>query len=106
MDLYDAFTDYISVFPNGNLDKIKLSLKNSSPVDIVKLYICITKSNDISNLYYQNDKNRSVLVELWNVINNEINYRVSNNENTSKLSTKAKEFIPLSKKILKPRNNI
>ena len=111
MDLYDAFTDYIGVFPNGNLDKIKLSLKNSSPVDIARLYICITKSNDISNLYYQNDKNKSLLIELWNVINNEINYRVSNNnnnnnENTSKLSNKAKEFIPLYKKILKPRNNI
>jgi hypothetical protein len=105
MDLYDAFTDYISVFPNGNLDTIKLSLKISSPIEIAQLYICITISNDISNLYYQNDKNKSILVELWNILNTEIKYRVSIDENTSRLSNKAKEFIPLSKKILKPRNN-
>jgi len=106
MDLYDAFTDYISVFPYGNLDTIKLSLKISSPVEIAQLYICITKSNDISNLYYQNDTNKSVLVELWNILNTEIKYRVSIDENTRKLSNKAKEFIPTTKKILKPRNNI
>jgi hypothetical protein len=68
MDLYDAYTDYISVFPNGFTTNIEKCLITTDTNEILDMYDMIINSVVINNAKLDN---------LVSLIINEIKYRLS-----------------------------
>ena len=79
MDLYDAYTDYISVFPNGFTTNIEKCLITSKTDEILGMYDTIINSVVTNKEYKKNPINRSKLDNLISLIINEIRYRLSIN---------------------------
>ena len=109
--LHDAYVDYMSVWPYGHINNIKISLQYSSVENISGLYNMIIKSEYFKNLYNSNDLYKFKVNELYITLNNEIISRHNHNENSHNmsynLSIKAPEFIPKnmnSTNILKNKN--
>jgi hypothetical protein len=106
--LHDAYADYMSVWPYGHINNIKISLQYSSIENITGLYNMIIKSEYFKNLYNFNDLYKFKVNELCITLNNEIISRHNHNENRHNLSIKAPEFIPNnmnSNNILKNKNS-
>jgi len=76
MDLYDAYTDYISVFPNGFTTNIEKCLITTETKEILGMYDTIITSVIINKLY---KINKAKLDNLVLLIINEIKYRLSIN---------------------------